>query len=252
MAKPPPKSHETFRASRAAEIRFARALRKVGRVSGHIVDAHVDGHEIKDAPGMKRALAEYARLIGPWATRQSAKMLEMVSRNNQKAYAKQSKLIGRLLRTDVAEADVGRAALRTMNEQVEYIRSIPLDAGLRAQALALQASIDGSRASQVAEELARSTGVSESKADLIARTEVARANASINEARAKAVGSRQYVWRNSGDEAVRESHRVYHGRKLDGVVFSWDSPPTLDDGTTGHPGTFPNCRCYAEPFFPDE
>ncbi len=245
-------SVNAFRASKAAENRFLRALKKVGRTSGHIVEAHVDGHELKDEAAMKRALAEYSKLIGPWAARQSAKMLEAVSRNNRTAYAKQSKLMGRLLRTNVAEADVGRAALRTMNEQVGYIQSIPLDAGLRAQALALQASIDGTRASEVAEELQRSTGVSERKAELIARTEVARANASINEARAKAVGSQQYIWRNSGDEAVRESHRRYHGKKLDGMVFSWSNPPTLDDGTTGHPGTFPNCRCYAEPFFPDE
>jgi len=66
------------------------------------------------------------------------------------------------------------------------------------------------------------------------------------------VGSSQYRWHNSGDEAVRESHKYYHGRKMQGQIFSWDKPPTLSDGMTGHPGTFPRCRCFAEPVFDDE
>jgi uncharacterized protein with gpF-like domain len=67
-----------------------------------------------------------------------------------------------------------------------------------------------------------------------------------------AVGSNQYRWHNSGDGAVRHSHKIYKGKKLQGMIFSWDAPPTLDDGMTGHPGTFPRCRCFAEPVFGDE
>jgi uncharacterized protein with gpF-like domain len=67
-----------------------------------------------------------------------------------------------------------------------------------------------------------------------------------------AVGSGQYRWHNSGDGNVRESHLKLKGKKLQGMIFSWDAPPTLDDGMTGHPGTFPNCRCFAEPIFSDE
>jgi SPP1 gp7 family putative phage head morphogenesis protein len=139
-----------------------------------------------------------------------------------------------------------------MQEQIDLIKAIPLRAAERAQKLAQEAIYNGTRASEVAAELARSGTVSQNDAERIARTEVARANSVITQTRAQAAGSRQYIWRNSGDASVREAHMFRKGKKLDGQVFSWDEPPTLDDGTVGHPGTFPNCRCYPEPFFPEE
>jgi SPP1 gp7 family putative phage head morphogenesis protein len=248
----PTKKAKRFKPSSAAETKFARALRQVARVSGHIVEAHVDGHTLHNSQEMQRALKEYSKLIEPWAKRQSAKMLEQVAKKNSKAFKAHSKLMGRLLKQQTAENQTYQAAQSMMHEQVELIQSLPVRAGERAQKLALEAVVNGTRADEIAKELANARGVSESQAMCIARTEVARANASINQARAQAVGSHQYIWRNSGDEAVRPAHKRYHGKKLDGMVFSWDKPPTLDDGTTGHPGTFPNCRCYAEPFFEED
>jgi SPP1 gp7 family putative phage head morphogenesis protein len=242
-----PKQH--FKPSISAETQFARALRWVAKVSGHIVEAHTDGVKIRQPEEMKRALHAYSQLIDPWARRQANKMLVAVAKSNSRAYRRRSKEIGKLLKANVAEREVGETAAKLMTEQVELIKSIPLKAGQRAQELSMRAVYEGKRADQVAEELAASGKVSESDAMLIARTEVARANASITQARAEAAGSLQYRWRNSGDESVREAHKRYKGRKLDGQIFSWDSPPTLDDGTTGHPGTFPNCRCYPEPVF---
>lgn len=246
MAKKP---HEHFEASRAAENEFRRALKKVAKVSHHIVEAHIDGAKVEREPEMMAALKAYAKLIEPWARRQAAKMLAHVSKSNKAAYAKNSKTIGREL-TLLAGRDVGRVAADLMTANVALIKSIPEKAGLRAQELAREAFFNGTRAEEIAKELPKN--VSESTATLIARTEVARANASFNQARAMAAGSRQYRWHNSGDEAVRPAHRKYKGEKIQGHVFSWDQPPTLDDGTTGHPGTFPNCRCYAEPYFPEE
>lgn len=238
-----------FHMSPTAEVQFARALRKVGKHAGHIVEAHVDGAKIHDVPGMEAALRAYSKLIEPWARKQAAKMLEKVSKTNRKEMKKKSAEIGQLLKLNVAQAEVGKTAAALMQEHIAEIKSIPLKAAERAQALSMSAVYEGKRADEVATELARSGKVSESTALLIARTEVARANASINQARATAVGSSQYRWRNSGDQSVRHSHRVYEGKALNGRIFSWDSPPTLSDGTTGHPGTFPNCRCYAEPVF---
>lgn len=217
--------------------------------AGHIVAVHTTGPIVNDPEGMRKALQEYSKFIDPWAKRQALKMLTQVEKANKRAYAKKAKEIGKYIKTEVAEAPIGQTAFRLMNEQVELIKSIPLKAGERAQKLAFEAAINGDRAAAIAEELQKTTKVSESSAMLIARTEVARASAFINQSRAEAVGSSQYKWRNSGDAAVRDAHKTYHGHKLDGMVFSWNAPPTLDDGTTGHPGTFPNCRCYAEPVF---
>ena len=241
-----------FKSNESAERQFAAALRKVAKLSGHVVELHVDGHTIRNEQDMNRALKEYSARLDPWARRQAAKMLERVAKKNKTAWGNRSKEIHAAMQSTVAKTMVGRRAALLMQEQVDLIKSIPLRAAERAQKLALEAVYNGTRADEIAQELMRSTKVSESDAERIARTEVARSNSVITQTRAQAAGSLQYVWRNSGDAAVRESHKIYHGKKLDGMVFSWNNPPTLDDGTTGHPGTFPNCRCYPEPFFPKE
>lgn len=248
-----------FKPSPTAERDFLRQLKKVARTSGHIVDAHVDGVTLKNVQKMQDDLKKYADLITPWATRQSAKLLQQVQKQNERAYKQKSKAIGVALNEGFARNDVGDVAARLMLEQVALIRSIPIEAGLRAQKIALEAALHGTRAepdqdtiNELQKQLGLSTEVATSRAQLIAVTETARATASINQARAMAVGSNQYRWHNSGDEAVRHSHKIYKGKKLQGMIFSWDSPPTLDDGMTGHPGTFPRCRCFAEPVFPTE
>jgi len=248
-----------FEPSKTAERDFFRALKKVAQLSGHLVDSHVEGHTIKNTVEMQKALAAYADLITPWARRVSARMLEKIMKQNERAYNAKSKIIGAALKLQVADREVGATAAALMNEQVQLIRSIPLEAGLRAQKIAFESVLTGTRAApdqdtiaEIQKQLGLSTEVAVSRAQLIARTETARATASINQARAMKVGSGQYRWHNSGDGAVRDSHRIYEGKPMQGCVFSWNDPPTLSDGMTGHPGTFPNCRCFAEPIFTKE
>lgn len=248
-----------FEPSRQAEAQFHKALKRVAQLSGHIVEAHLNGTEIKDAEKMQQQLNDYAKALGPWAERQAAKLLEQVKNSNARAYKNKSKAIGVALKENLAANNVDAVARKLLNEQVELIKSIPIEAGLRAQKLALEAALEGRRAmpdettiQQIQEQLGVTTEVAVNRAQLIARTETARATAAINQARAMSVGSNQYRWHNSGDAAVRESHKYYKGKRLQGMIFSWDNPPTLDDGMTGHPGTFPNCRCFAEPVFDTE
>jgi SPP1 gp7 family putative phage head morphogenesis protein len=243
---------KNFKPNASAEAQFARALKQVAKQAGHIVDIHTDGAKITDPREMERALTAYAEKLGPWAARQSARMLERVAKKNKTAWKNRSHQIHEAMQTTVAKAATGKRAAELMQEQIDLIKTIPLKAGERAQKLALEAVYNGTRSDQIAMELARSGEVSESDVERIARTEVARSNSVITQTRAQAAGSRQYIWRNSGDASVREAHEFRKGKKLDGQVFSWDEPPTLDDGTVGHPGTFPNCRCYPEPFFPEE
>ena len=256
-AKKAMKGH--FKPSTSAERQFVKALMRVARASGHIIDAHVATHDdldklLKNDPQLQKELAAYSKKIGPWATRQSAKLLEKVQRSNRLAYQKQSKLLGKAFKENLTDTDIGGVAARLMAEQVALIQSIPLEAGERAQKIAFEAALSGKRAEasqdtirELQKQLGLSTEVAESRAKLIAVTETARANASINQARAMSVGSTSYRWHNSGDGAVRHSHRVFRGRAMQGQIFRWDAPPTLSDGMTGHPGTFPRCRCFAEP-----
>ena len=248
-----------FKPSRAAENAFYRQLKRVAQASGHVVERHAKGARLIDEKAMMAELEAYAEKLGPWATSQAAKMLQTVQKSNKRAYQAKSKAIGAALNLNVVNTDVGFTAASLLFEQVDLIKSIPLEAGLRAQKIAYEAAIHGLRAvpdedtiKELQDQMGFSTEVATNRAKLIARTETARANAYINQSRAQSVGSNQYRWHNSGDEAVRHSHKFYKGRRIQGMIFTWDNPPTLDDGMTGHPGTFPNCRCFAEPIFVDE
>jgi SPP1 gp7 family putative phage head morphogenesis protein len=262
--------HGKFKPSTQAEREFARSLQKIARAAAGIVDSHIDGVEIKNPMEMQRQLEQYSARLEPWARRQSAKLLSTVSNSNLQAYEKKIKTVvkdaarkqsnaSKALIRELQSGETGLMAMTLMTEQVNLIKSIPIEAGLRAQEIAYKAAVEGRRIQpdaslidQLQEELGMTEEVAVNRARLIARTETARANASINQARAMKVGSNQYRWHNSGDSAVRHSHKVYKGKPLQGRIFSWDSPPTLDDGMTGHPGTFPNCRCFAEPVFGGE
>lgn len=238
--------------SRAIEREFEKALKQIARASGGIVNKHVEGSKLVNTPAMKKALAAYSRAITPWAKNQSLKLLGGITKRLQsyEDYKKKANKMSKVMTKELFESETGLVTMTLMNEQVHLIKSIPLQAGERAQQLVLEGIASGRRADEIASELMRTTKVTESRATLIARTETARASTALNLVRATSVGSTHYIWRNSGDGAVRESHKKLHGKKLDGQKFAWDDPPTLDDGMTGHPGTFPNCRCYAEPILP--
>jgi SPP1 gp7 family putative phage head morphogenesis protein len=248
-----------FKPSAAAEREFYRQLKKIAQASGHIIERHAEGATLHDMDSMQKELEAYSRKLGPWATRQAQKMLQSVANSNKRAYQEKSKAIGKALRSGMADTEVGMTAASLLFDQVDLIKSLPLDAGLRAQKIAFEAVLAGRRAfpdedtiRELEDQMGMSTEVATTRAMLIARTETARSTAYINQSRAQSVGSLSYRWHNSGDGAVRESHRFYKGQRLQGMIFQWANPPTLDDGMTGHPGTFPNCRCFAEPVFAEE
>lgn len=243
---------KTFKASTAAEVDFNRALRKVATMAGHIVEANVSGAEIKDNKKMMQQLREYAELIGPWAKRQSEKLLQQVSNANKRAFKNRSAKLAEGMAA-VSESNVGAVALSLLFEQVDLIKSLPLEAGLRAQKIAYKNIVEGTRAQpdkavvdQLINEMGMSTEVAVNRAKLIARTETARANAHFTEARATSVGALKYRWHSTRQSNSRHSHNKMHGK----IVF-YNNPPTLSDGTTGHAGTFPNCMCWQEPIFED-
>lgn len=242
-----------YAASTTIEKSFLRQLLKVAKATGKIVDKYIREDKVINPTKMLAELKEYSRIITPWAENQSKVLVSETMRriNSDKAYRNHARKMGRLLSDEIFEREISFLTQVMFKEQVELFQSIPVKAGERAIQLSVEALAGARRADEVALELKKTTDVTEARARTIARTEVARANSVLNEARAVSVGSEEYIWRNSQDEAVRHSHEWYKGKKLDGQKFRWDSPPTLDDGMTGHPGTFPNCRCYAEAVFND-
>ena len=235
-----------FSATKAAEQRLAVELRKVAKIVGGIIRTYVSGDKITDAKKLASVLAAYSEALGPWGEAVVAKIMAGVQSNNKRAWAQLSTTIGKELRSTMAESAVGAVARQLQREQVELIKSLPLEAGLRAQKLAQEAMMGGKRAAEVAQELDRTTEVTESRATLIARTEIAKANASLTQARAQYVGATHYIWRTAEDGDVRESHSAMNGK-----IFRFDQPPAVEGEGNHGPGEIYNCRCFAEPVIPN-
>ena len=243
MTRDKKRNRNPVRASRA-ERQYQSSLSQVARQVGSIINGFPPGDPAAE-PTITTMLDRYADLLNDWAVSTASKMLVEVNQQDRKAWAVMTENMSKALRDEIRNAPTGQVMQGLLAEQVTLIKSIPLDAAKRVHELTLQGIEDGTRASEIAKEIQRSGEVSESKAKLIARTEVARTASTLTEARARSVGSEGYIWRTSGDSDVRHSHA-----EMNGKFVRWDSPPTLDK-MTGHAGCFPNCRCYPEPVIPE-
>lgn len=231
----------SFKPKTRVERELTRQLMKIAERSGGILSQYIrrlpDGSvEITDIAALSVALGRYVKQLEPWAIETATKVIQQISAQNLAAWKATGVAIG------LSDSLVKEAAAALLREQVDLIKSIPTRMAERAQSLALEAQKTGARASVIAAEIENSTKVAQSRAVLIARTEIAKANATLTQARAQSVGATHYVWRTAGDNDVRETHA-----ELDGKVFAFDDPPYIDGEGNHHAGEFPNCRCYAEP-----
>jgi SPP1 gp7 family putative phage head morphogenesis protein len=230
----------------ASESRYNSQLRAVAKQVGVLVKGLAPEGSLRNAQRLIDALNQYATYIEPWANAVAAFMLADVARKDGAMWKRHSKDMAIALRRELLNAPTGHILRQLQGEQVELIQSIPTAAADRIQGFALEATITGKRATEIAKEVLASEHVSAAKAALIARTEVARAASNLVQARAVYAGSDGYIWRTSGDANVRPSHE-----EMEGKYVRWSSPPTLDN-LKGHAGCLPNCRCFAEPIFPDD
>lgn len=235
-----------FEASRVTERRYGTVLRQVAKVVGAMVRAHVDGPTIRNQEKLQQQLKLYSEALGPWAEKVAADFINAVNRQNKKDWASQSKKLAARLKNEMATSSVGLMAKQLQAQQVQLIQSLPIEAGERAQKLALEAAMGGRRADEVAAELQNTEGVTSSRATLIARTEIAKANAAITQARSEYVGATHYIWQTAEDGDVRETHQA-----LQGKIFRFDDPPEIPGEGRHGPGEIWNCRCFAMPILPE-
>lgn len=229
---------------RMAENSYAIKLRKLARTIGDIVGAFPAG-DPQAAARIEDILRKYADMITPWAEAVAAGMLADVSRRDEAFWARQTELMGAAMRREIMTAPTGSTLRLLQAEQVKLIRSIPLEAAQRVHKLTEEGLISSARYDGIVQDIRRTTGVTESRATLIARTEVGRASTNLAQARALHVGSEGYIWRTARDSVVRKSHK-----RMEGKYVRWSAPPTLDK-LTGHAGCIPNCRCYPEIVLPE-
>lgn len=227
-----------FGPSRGQERRYARQLRSVAGRVRQIVQGGGD-------PDTKIArLRAYARAIGPWAERAAAAMIAGVDRRNAQQWERRAAAIGAGLKARLDTAVNGATLRQAIAENAAQIASLPSTAASKVAERTAAALTAGTRAETLARQIQEVGDQADSRAQLIARTEIGKAQTELTRQRAQAVGSPGYIWRTARDGTVRDSHAA-----MEGQFVPWESPPTLD-GITGHAGAVPNCRCRPEPVIP--
>lgn len=97
---------------------------------------------------------------------------------------------------------------------------------------------DGRPWGDLQDELMSRFEVSDWNAERLARDQISKLNAGLNQFRQEDLGIDGYFWRGTLDERERDSHRAHEG-----IRYAWNDPPA----DTGHPGDDVLCRCNAEP-----
>ena len=149
------------------------------------------------------------------------------------------------------DGPVGRRVWELIAENVQYIKTVPQLWAQYISGFITRESLRGKRPEQIESELRKIMPDHITKnLKTIARTECAKTNAAICQARAEACGIKCYIWRCMKDNRVRDSHW-----DMDGILVFYDDPPSpealfpqKDRRPYGnyHAGNTFNCRCYQE------
>ena len=118
-----------------------------------------------------------------------------------------------------------------VSQNRKLIKDLPDRATTQIELIAQRGLANGDTAEAVGAQIQKQFGITQRRAELIARDQIATFNGTLTQLRQKEAGVTKYIWRTSLDERVRPEHA-----EREGETFSWDEPP--DDG---HPGQPINC-----------
>lgn len=229
-----------FQAPRSIERDLSQALKKVHNEVMRIVSAPISiRHKVQ-------ALADYGQILAPWAQGVMVRTVEKSNRFNLAEWRKISVALSKKLANEYTRSAVANALNDLSIEGARLISSLPEQAGLEVEAIAQAAARDGIREEALQDLVYHKGEITAARAELIARTEVARQQSLLTQVRAVSIGSEGYIWRTADDGRVRPMHAA-----LDGKFIRWDEPPECDPGYHAHAGQIFNCRCYPEPVISD-
>ena len=128
-----------------------------------------------------------------------------------------------------------------ISENVDLIVTIPSNMLDDMKKIVLDSYLKGEPVSLITQRIQTSYSTARSHSRLIARDQIGKLNSQITRHQQESCGVSKYVWCCVPDSRTRPGHR-----RLDKKVFSWSSPPVVDDkGRRCHPGEDYQCRCIA-------
>jgi SPP1 gp7 family putative phage head morphogenesis protein len=163
-------------------------------------------------------------------------MFETVNRFNKNEF---NLVLKSALKVDIFQAEPYLNDLKTLwtKQNVSLITSVEDQYFSRVENIVSNAVTQGTLTTSVTQQIQELTGVSKSRAQLIARDQAGKLNGQLTQQRQTGIGIEEYDWSSSHDKKVRPLHVA-----RDGERFSWDKPPS-----DGHPGYPISCRCVALP-----
>lgn len=234
----------------STERRFFEGINRLTRTVRKIANTYNSVAEITAAISAITEMQEWKTI----AQSEALKMVRSVVTQNasnwreaaRKAGGRKSFQIFQALNQELSNHEKYKAIIR---RNAELIRNLPNDVARHITEHTATQAVRGLRAEALLEDIREfAPHVSETRARLIARTEVAKTNAAITEIHAQQAGINFYVWQTSQDARVRSSHR-----HMQGVVCAFNSPPSPEqlngEPSVGYygPGEIFNCRCFASP-----
>lgn len=246
----PSKSTETWYRAELLELvgqvdRIARAeLLPLLQTPAVDREARAAGGMNFQMPRLMERIAQLARSFGGLQS-QAERMASQAARKALGDVDKRlTDSIKRSTRVDVAglltrDGTINNAMQDAIKANIDLIKSIPSQHFERLAQKVDKGFQQGMRSEQLAKLVQEQTGVTKSRAKLIARDQIGKMNSEFSRVRQQGLGITHYQWSTSQDERVRDEHA-----ELDGQTFSWSDPPD-----EGHPGHAVQCRCVALPVF---
>ncbi len=234
------------------EVAYFRGLRQLTTKTTRLVIEELypeikkeEKYFIKDADSMEvleqtlRSMRSKADDMAELHFKFAEEMADKTNKFNRRAFVRQINEaagvdIGAVLRDEATNTALKGA----INDNVNLIKTIPSEHLDRVEK-ALRQGIDGGKDFfSIRKDLHDIGGITQRRAQLIARDQVSKLNSNLDRIRQQSIGVESYTWDTANDERVRETHEANSGHE-----FRWDTPPAA----TGHPGEDINCRCTARP-----
>lgn len=160
-------------------------------------------------------------------------------RHTEQFVSKAKKTLGVDLGAIVRAADNAGYLTNAGLRNAGLIKGLLDDAVKRVQQSVMTAVIRGDTAATLREQLKADFGFSDKRAKVIARDQISKFNAELNERRHTQAGITKYKWLTSADERVRPLHRA-----IDGETYEYGKPTGAENGLP--PGQPILCRCVAQ------
>ena len=216
------------------------------------------GANVKDPKEIIRRLRLYASSSAykHWCEELALSMVTQVNKGVSATWREASRKAGRgsdiyaAIMEELATPN-GGVFFEIVRKNAEVLKTFPLNISEELTEFIARESMEGRRSSDILTDLLqRFPDIAKSRLQLIARTEVSKAQSALTQARAQDLGLNWYIWRTSEDARVRSAHK-----HMEGVLINWNNPPSPEmfspDGKQAHydyyhAGDTFNCRCYAK------